>query len=413
MAQLKSMALYLSCLAGALYVGMLWSWENARFTEEQPYGDFHGDNSWGDGKVTVTTGRRPTLDSGESPSGPAIQASCDRPVTNFVFIKVHKTGSGSTFLVLARFGRNHDMTICYPSRDRHRRLSYQSPNIDKSVCEEALGNYTLIINHAIMNKSAMDRLMAPGTRYIGIVRHPLEHFRSMFFYENQPNRDKVNPLGKYLDGKVNYHPGRSGMGKLGKPVSLQKNFQAYTLGFPRKLFGSRNKSEIDETVRTVGSWYSIVLITEYWEESLVLLRRTFCWTLHDILHTTRRVHSLNNPLKSVPLTDKQKETHRKISPMDYLIYEYFNRTFWERAAKEGPDFWDEVAYFKTLNLEVNHHCELSGEKRVFPSSQWNHEFVVDSTFCEELNWTTTKWISVLLLQLQRQNEEIRDKAGTN
>ncbi|XP_066283289.1 galactose-3-O-sulfotransferase 3-like [Branchiostoma lanceolatum] len=362
-----------------------------------------------EGKVTVTTGHRPALRSGESPSGTTNQTSCDRPVTNFVFIKVHKTGSGSTFLVLARFGRNHGLTICYPIHDQHRRLSYHSPNLNKSVCEPAVWKYTLIINHAIMNKTAMDSIMAPGTRYIGIVRHPLDHFRSMFFYGNQPTRDKVNPIGKYLDSKAHYNPGRGGMGRLGKQVSHQKNFQAYTLGFPRKLFGSRKKSELDETLRTVGSWYSIVLITEYWEESLVLLRRTFCWTTYDILHTTKRIHSLNNPKKSFPLTDTQKETHRKISPIDYLIYEHFNRTFWERAAMEGPDFWDEVAYFKTVNLEVNQHCNISKGERVFPRSKWSPEFAVDSTFCDELNWTTTKWNSELLLQLQRINEEMRRK----
>eukprot|EP00058_Branchiostoma_floridae_P021239 XP_002606729.1 hypothetical protein BRAFLDRAFT_82369 [Branchiostoma floridae] len=387
---------------------MLWNWENAGFALKRPLGDSDGTKRSGEGKVTVTTGHRPTLGSGESPNGTTSRTSCGRPVTNFVFIKVHKTGSGSTFLVLARFGRNHNMTICYPSNNAHMRLSYRNPSLDRSACTPALRNYTLIINHAIMNKTAMDRLMAPGTRYIGIVRHPLEHFRSMYFYQRQNSKvKKGNPLGSYLDRNVNYKPRKRDIKT--KPFSHQGNFQAYTLGFPRLLFGSRNRSQIEETLRTVGSWYSIVLITEYWEESLVLLRRTFCWTMYDILHTTKRIHSLDNPKKSVPLTDKQKETHRKLSPMDYLIYEHFNRTFWERAAKEGPDFWDEVAYFKTLNLEVNHHCEISGEKRSFPSSKWSHEFVVDSTFCEELDWETTEWSSALLLQLERQNEEIRRK----
>ncbi|XP_078678321.1 galactose-3-O-sulfotransferase 2-like [Branchiostoma floridae x Branchiostoma belcheri] len=402
MASIRSMILHFSCLAVVLYIGMLWSWKDTGFPAKRRYGE----NRSHEGMIT---GRGPTLRSDLSPSDTTNQASCDGPVTNFVFIKVHKTGSGSTFLVLARFGRNHGMTICYPIHDKHRRLSYNSPNLDRSACQPSLGNYTLLINHAIMNKTAMDRLMAPGTRYIGIVRHPLEHFRSVFFYKYQPAKDSVNPLGKYLDSKVNYKPGRTGMGKLGKPVCQQKNFQAYTLGFPRKLFGSRKKSLLEETLRTVGSWYSIVLITEYWEESLVLLRRTFCWTMYDILHTTRRLHVLRDPKKSARLTDKQIETHRKITPIDYLIYDYFNRTFWERTTKEGPEFWDEVAYFKTLNLQVNNHCTLFQGDKVFPSGKWSREFLADSTFCEELDWTTTQWNSALLLQLERQNEEISRK----
>ncbi|XP_066283839.1 galactosylceramide sulfotransferase-like [Branchiostoma lanceolatum] len=320
---------------------------------------------------------------------------------------VHKTASGSTFLILARFGRNHGMTMCYPVHARHGRLSYQSARLERSACRPAPGrDYTLIINHAIMNKTAMDSIMAPGTRYIGIVRYPLDHFRSMFFYRRPPTYDKSNPLGKYLDDKADYP---HGVRRKKKKVSKQKNFQAYTLGFPPKLMSSKNTSQLEEVLRTVAGWYSIVLLTDYWEESLVLLRRKFCWTTYDILHNTRRVHSLDNPKKSAPLTDKQKETHRRLSPVDYLVYEYFNWTFWERVAEEGPEFWDEVTFFKELNFEVNHHCQKTGEYRVFPSGKWSQEFEVNSTFCEELNWGTAKWSSALLQQLDRQNKQIKSK----
>ncbi|XP_078677621.1 galactose-3-O-sulfotransferase 3-like [Branchiostoma floridae x Branchiostoma belcheri] len=299
------------------------------------------------------------------------------------------------------------MTICYPVHASHRRFSYQNARIDRLACRPALGrNYTLLINHAIMNKTAMDRLMAPGTRYIGIVRHPLEHFRSMFFYRRSPAEDKSNPLGKYLDNRADYQPGNR---RRQKTISKQKNFQAYTLGFPTKLMASKSTSQINEAIRTVADWYSIVLITDYWEESLVLLRRTFCWTMYDILHTTKRIHVQRDPKKSAPLTDKQKETHRTLSPIDYIIYEHFNRTFWDRVAKEGPGFWDEVASFKKLNLEVNHHCRKTRKtkrQRVFPGDKWSQEFAVNSTFCKELNWSTAKWSSALLRQLDGHNKEI-------
>ncbi|XP_078679556.1 galactose-3-O-sulfotransferase 3-like [Branchiostoma floridae x Branchiostoma belcheri] len=407
MAKLKSRVLYLGCLAVVLYVSVLWTWKDMGFPIKQPYRDLHGKNSSGEDMYRNTVATH-----NDFPSGTTNKVnSCGHPVTNFVFIKVHKTASGSTYLVLARFGRNHNMTICYPVHDKHKQLSYASPKIDRSRCKPSPRNYTLIINHAIMNKSAMDRLMAPGTRYIGIVRHPLEHFRSMFFLWDPPAPEKVNPLGEYLDRNVNYNLDKDRMIRRWRLVPKLKNFQAYTLGFPRQMVVSRNKSQIEEMIRTVGSWYSIVLITDYWEESLVLLRRRFCWTMYDILHTTRIAHIQTDPRKSAPLTDKQMETHRKITPIDYLIYDYFNRTFWERTTKEGPEFWDEVAYFKTLNLQVNDYCirMLPEGHKVFPSGKWSREFLVDSTFCDELDWTTEQWNSALLRQLERQNEEMRQK----
>ncbi|KAI8509126.1 hypothetical protein Bbelb_129740 [Branchiostoma belcheri] len=238
--------------------------------------------------AVVHDGNPSTSQNNVSNSVTASEARCARPVTNFVFIKVHKTASGSTFMLLARFGRNHGMTICYPvdhERENHVALSYP---------------------------------------------------------------------------------------------------------------------------RTVAGWYSIVLITEYWEESLVLLRRKFCWTMYDILHSTKKLHHLNSvkQLKEhAPLTDKQKDTHRKMSNIDYMMYDYFNNTFWQLVASEGPDYWEEVAYYKTLNHEVNEHCDSTNRARVFPAGKWSQEFMIDSTFCNELQyWEEEKWARACRNVVRKQNE---------
>ncbi|CAH1251920.1 GAL3ST3 [Branchiostoma lanceolatum] len=328
-----------------------------------------------------------------------------RPVTNFVFIKVHKTASGSTFMLLARFGRNHDMTICYPARRskaKHNQLSYPSGRLTKKDCRPVLGrNYTLIIHHSIMNKPAMDQVMEPGTKYIGIVREPLNHFRSIFFWHQVGLRRKKNPLGAFLST-----PNKDKDRQLGKnhPYSKHRNFQSYTLGFPGKLMTSKNTTQIYETIRTVASWYSMVIVTEYWEESLVLLKRKFCWTMYDILHTTRRLHALKKRKEHAPLTDKQKSNHKRISKIDYMMYDYFNNTFWQRVTEEGPEFWEEVTYYKTLNREVNQHCNSGGGKRVFPAGKWSQEFVIDSTFCNEWKWAEGRWAAACWDVVYRRNK---------
>ncbi|KAI8493653.1 Galactose-3-O-sulfotransferase [Branchiostoma belcheri] len=355
------------------------------------------------------------------------------PVTNFVFIKVHKTASGSTFMLLARFGRNHEMTICYPakrSKAHHKQLSYPSGKLIKKDCNPAFGrNYTLLIHHSIMNKLAMDSIMQPGTKYIGIMREPLSHFRSIFFWEQRVLRHSKNPLARFLDMNENFTLGRT------KPFSKHRNFQAHYLGFPTNLMASNDANQLYDTISvsqsgtpppgvecqsrclstvcgyvigwTVASWYSIVLITEYWEESLVLLKRNFCWTLFDILHTTRKLHKLKTRKEHVTLTDKQKDTHRKMSNIDYMMYDYFNNTFWRSVSEEGPDFWEEVAYYKTLNYEVNQHCNSAGHKqeKVFSAGKWGQEFTINSSFCKEMQkWGEGKWAVSCREVVDRQNE---------
>ncbi|XP_078667003.1 galactose-3-O-sulfotransferase 2-like isoform X2 [Branchiostoma floridae x Branchiostoma belcheri] len=402
----RSVGLFLTCLAIFLSFSLLWKVKDTTIVSSIVYNN----------KSVMYAGSLSALQDNVSDLYNTTSEGKCRPVTNFVFIKVHKTASGSTFMLLARFGRNHGMTICYPASHRkasHKQLSYPSGHLTKKNCRPALGrNYTLIIHHTVMNKPAMDRVMEPGTRYIGIVREPLNHFRSIFFWKNSGTRRKKNPLGAFLDRNKDRDRelGRN------KPYSKHRNFQSYTMGFPPKLMTSKNTSLIHQALRTVGSWYSIVLITEYWEESLVLLKRKFCWTMFDILHTTRKLHQLR-PLQRrkehVKLTDKQKNNHRKTSNIDYMMFDYFNNTFWQRVSEEGPDFWEEVAYYKTLNQEVNQHCNSKGGTRVFSAGKWSQEFTIDSNFCQELKtWSEGKWAAACWGVVDRQNKEMKNNKAS-
>ncbi|XP_066269895.1 galactose-3-O-sulfotransferase 3-like isoform X3 [Branchiostoma lanceolatum] len=393
----KSLLVFLTFQAVLLFASILWSKNTTIFSTRPSSGKFQV-NDRSEVTNTVHNGNLRTQEGLVTTR----QGKCNLPVTNFVFIKVHKTASGSTFMLLARFGRNHDMTICYPARRskaRHKQLSYPSGKLIRKDCNPAIGrNYTLLIHHSIMNKPAMDRIMEPGTKYIGIIRQPLNHFRSIFFWEQHILRHNKNPLATFLNMKENYTV------RSKDPYSKHRNFQAHYLGFPTKLMASKNTSQLYEALRTVASWYSMVIITEYWEESLVLLKRKFCWTMYDILHTTRRLHALKKRKEHAPLTDKQKANHKRISNIDYMMYDYFNNTFSQRVTEEGPEFWEEVTYYKTLNHQVNQHCNSGGGKRVFPAGKWSQEFVIDSTFCNEWKWAEGRWAAACWDVVYRRNK---------
>ncbi|XP_078692836.1 galactosylceramide sulfotransferase-like [Branchiostoma floridae x Branchiostoma belcheri] len=192
---IRSIGLFLSCLAILLSFSFLWQLKDTTIFS----------SNVSNNRSVTYAGSLPTLQNNVSDLYNTTSEGKCRPVTNFVFIKVHKTASGSTFMLLARFGRNHGMTICYPTnriKASHKQLSYPSGHLTKEDCRPALGrNYTLIIHHSIMRKTAMDGVMAPGTRYIGIVREPLNHFRSIFFWQNPGARRKKNPLGAFLNKK--------------------------------------------------------------------------------------------------------------------------------------------------------------------------------------------------------------------
>jgi hypothetical protein len=43
-----------------------------------------------------------------------------------------------------------------------------------------------------------------------------------------------------------------------------------------------------------------------------------------------------------------------------MLYEHFHARFWQKVAKEGSDFFQEISYFKQLKQEVALKCAQRG-----------------------------------------------------
>ncbi|XP_078617242.1 galactose-3-O-sulfotransferase 2-like [Branchiostoma floridae x Branchiostoma japonicum] len=342
--------------------------------------------------------------------------TCTDPVTNFVFIKVHKTASASTAVVLLRFAYKNHMTMCYPQTSNGIAgfsLTFPSTEIYKSNCSrsQVLGDhFNFLVHHTVFNKTAMDRLMKPGTKYIGIMREPQSHIRSWFFYNRHhsriyKNKGRKNPLGEYLDNPEYFENLASQRKK--RQETNDRNRQAFIMGFPPHLLNTQDTGIIDTAIWQLHHQYTFVIISEYYEESLVMLRRKLCWDMSDILHSTKKIHEQHNPKKYIPLTDKQLENHKRINAVDYRMYDFFNRTFWKSVEEEaGRGFWEEVTYFRYLVERVNKYCLASqnSEPLKVPISKWNNPFSVDETFCKYLNQAPKDLARNLFYQMTRRDK---------
>ncbi|XP_066297730.1 galactosylceramide sulfotransferase-like [Branchiostoma lanceolatum] len=342
--------------------------------------------------------------------------SCTEPVTNFVFIKVHKTASASTAVVLLRFAYKHHMIMCYSPRGNARfTLTFPSTEIYKSNCSrwQVFGeHFSFLVHHTVFNKTGMDAIMKPGTGYIGIMREPQSHFRSQFFYRHHHLRYRLknhpNPLGAFLDNPERYEM------KWTKNLtwSGERNNQAFIMGFPPDLLPTQDTRLMDKVIKQLDQWYTFVIINEYYEESLVMLRRKMCWDISDILHSTKRIHEQHDSRKFLPLNHTQLDNHRRIDAVDYRMYEFFNRTFWKSVEEEtGKGFWEEVVQFKTLLERVNPYCSTRGQKKeplLFPAGKWNSPFSVDEGFCAGLDRRPKDWAKMLYHQMTKRDKIWKD-----
>jgi len=101
--------------------------------------------------------------------------------------------------------------------------------------------------------------------------------------------------------------------------------------------------------------FEFVLITEYFDLSLVLLKRRFCLTFEDILY----LRSLER-IKKETVEDSTKHRIKEFQQIDVAIYDYFNRTFWQQIDVEEGIF-EELRQFQSINKAVQRYC-IKGSK---------------------------------------------------
>ena len=131
------------------------------------------------------------------------------------------------------------------------------------------------------------------------------------------------------------------------------NANSVDMGFDLEGYvksADRDQFLSDFLEKATRTW-DLVLITEYFDLSLVLLKRRFCLQFEDILY----LRSLERIKKE---TVEEPYTLAKIAEMqklDIALYEHFNATFWREVEKEEGIF-EELAIFQKLNKQVQSFC---------------------------------------------------------
>lgn len=131
-------------------------------------------------------------------------------------------------------------------------------------------------------------------------------------------------------------------------LNLIKNAQFFDLGLSTTEYHRRNI--IKTTIQELYEKFTIVLIYEHLDESLVLMKRKFCWQLDDILHLKFH-YTQHNILNRQETSEELIEMIRQWNEADQSLYAFFNNTLWDEIKYEGDSFWEELKEFrKSLEL---------------------------------------------------------------
>lgn len=312
---------------------------------------------------------------------------------NFVFIKTMKCATQTLVQIFRRFGYLRHLNFVLP---RGNNIYLGWPFImENRDFRPSKHQFNILVEHSVYNLTVMSRLMPKDSKYITIIREPFSHFKSTFNYFNVANISHVEEADKvsgYLQNLEKYeHIYRSPTAKLRYCIpdgfSVTKNLLSHCvgmpLGYPASLENiTENLDKVKEYIKQLDSEFSLVMIMEYFHESLVMLKRLMCWSMEDILYHTINVGKY--AFKHSVASEINLKIYQHWSHLDYLLYDHFNQTFWRKVAAEGEDFQQEVAEYNKIQSQVSKFCssrDTSINVIVIEESQFTESFTVTKDFC--------------------------------
>ena len=286
-----------------------------------------------------------------------------QPKEHVLFLKTHKTGSSTITNILNRYGDFHNLTFALPQDGFFNffwPLSFESTFIADLKGKRP----NIFSNHARWNRKSMTELMRPNAVFITILRNPVSQFESTFSYMEFAQllriKDSKNSLATFFVDPINTLAKLSDLSESGSVFSylnLLKNGQFFDLGLEKEQYFTDKK--IKEALNEIDGSFHLVLLMEYFDESLILLARELCWDIRDVVYF--RLNQRKSSDANTNLSEELVQKIRQWNRADVLLYNYFNRTFWNKIEKLGNMFWIDVHRLRNYNKMLEEECLLPGE----------------------------------------------------
>ncbi|XP_066297063.1 galactosylceramide sulfotransferase-like [Branchiostoma lanceolatum] len=365
---------------------------------------------------------------------------------NVAFMKIHKCGSSTTQNIFLRFGHVHRLLVALPKEKDKPQIGRFGKITERDYEAPPRGSrWNVFAHHAVYNRTGILRHMPENTKFVAILREPVSRFLSAFYYFDMAKYfpgmiglrrrwsipEKRNPwlrrihlshqkshtrtsnssILQYLQNPTKwdnvYHP--AGPKDPNYEHACVRNCMVRDLGFPESSY--ENSTAIDDFIQGIERDFTLVMILQYFDQSLVLLKRKMCWSIRDILYDHR--HRTKKAKAAKPnITDEMEQTFLKHNKADSAMYQHFNKSLWRQIRQEGDDFQAEVRHFQQVNMDVTKYCcDKNKPKNLFvTNSTWNEKFEITPTFCSMLGRKRQSWDEILRSRYDSSTLEILRKA---
>ncbi|XP_072235136.1 galactose-3-O-sulfotransferase 2 [Leuresthes tenuis] len=283
------------------------------------------------------------------------RATC-RPKSHIVFLKTHKTASSSILNILYRYGESRNLTFALPVK-KHSQLFYPlffASHFVEGAGSRSLRRFHIMCNHMRFRKSEVEKVMPRDAFYFSVLRHPAAMMESIFtYYKSIPAFRKTPSLDSFLD---------SSWRTFNSSVSnnhYAHNVLAFDFGFDNNVAEEDLEESASAAIAAIERDFHLVLISDYFEESVVLLRHALCWSLEDVV--SFRLNSRSQRTRRQPSPETAEKIQRW-NALDWRIYLHFNTSFWHKVELlvGQEQMKREVSQLRGLQARLANTCLTDG-----------------------------------------------------
>ncbi|NXV22830.1 G3ST2 sulfotransferase, partial [Cepphus grylle] len=258
--------------------------------------------------------------------------------TNVMFLKTHKTASSTILNIMFRFTERYNLTVALPANELVH-LGYPETFLAQFVEEfQTIGqNYNIMCNHQRFNPLGV-RKSHDTSNTFSILRNPIALLESSYVYykDDVPAFKISKDVNEYLASPTKYyHPADY------KQNIYARNIMWFDFGYDNNT--EDNKKYIQTILKEIEQNFHLILIADYFDESMILLKHTLCWDLDYVIYFKLNSRSQDTVQT---LTPESKERVKVWCSLDWELYLHFNQNFWRKI--------EETIGLEELENEVNH-----------------------------------------------------------
>lgn len=233
------------------------------------------------------------------------------------YVKTHKTGSSTLYNILGRYAVKHHYNFILPKKGN-------SFNFPKTLDYHAIANYPkfdvyrngdIILNHLAINlnqtklskkvpiSQQLDQILPIQNFFkFTILRSPVKNFESIFTYFQHVNKNfiQAKTTQNFIQNPELYSQ---------KYQIHNKNFNFLHFGFENfgKLEYAISETEIQSAIQQVGQFFDLVLIADYFDESILLLRRILNLDFDDLVYFKKQERKIDSTVDSNTISSSDLE----------------------------------------------------------------------------------------------------------